>query len=153
MRIGLAIPACIAILVLAVLWDYYPPSNEPCFIASAPDVVQPYGLAHCYREPSAFELFLRAAIPLIALAAVAALVALTAHTRKIITGASATAASALLGLVLVHMIVSRTIPISYVPSAASAAIVVIASFVFGAAVAWGASKRWPNTSLERTRER
>jgi hypothetical protein len=151
-RLGLAIAGCVGVLVLTILWNEVPATIGPCSGGAFDDPKNPYGLGTCLRGPPMPVVLLKLAIAFIAIAGVAALAANASRKRRRIAGGGAAALSALAGLVTVQAVSAQVFDVGYFPSADAVAIVGTTFFLFGAAVVWGLDTRWPNKSLERTRE-
>jgi hypothetical protein len=152
-RLGLAIAACVGVLVLAILWDEVPAVIEPCSSENLGGSEQPYSMGTCLRRPSAVVIILKLTISFFAVAAVAVLAAMMASKRTLIAGGTAAALSGLIGLTTVQALSAQVFDIGYLPTLDAAVIVSLVFFLFGAFVVWGWRKWWPNNSLERTRER
>ena len=161
MVIGLAIAASAILLAVAVLWrdypslDYHDPNQYESLEAPV-DPNAPYGVTDYYRVPSFAELSLKVATGLLALLGVAVLTVKMLPGRKVWAGGIATACSAILCLVALRIAMVQILGGSYWPNLSSlvaVGVVGIAALLFGAAASWITTSRWPNKSLERTRER
>jgi hypothetical protein len=112
--------------------------------------VEVIGDAHFYRVPSKLENILKVAVPLLVLLGVATYTASLFEGRKVWAGISASVGTVLVSFIVVSVI-ARTLGMGQMPAAKTVAIWTGVSIVLGGAAAWAAA-RWPNTSVERTRE-
>jgi hypothetical protein len=151
-RVGLAIAACVGVLVLALLWRTVPAVIEPCSWGDAGGSEQPYRLGTCLRGSSITEIMLKFTIALFAVAAAAVIAARAASNYKLTVGASVAALCALVGFVTIQAISRQVFAVAYLSPLDEMAIVGCTFFLFGALVVWATQKWWPNKSLERTRE-
>jgi len=94
---------------------------------------------------------LKLVFSLLAIAGAAVFTAKRASRLKVIAGATAASLCALVGLQARHAVDAQVFDVGYVPSLLAVAIVGGLFFLFGALVAWGTERWWPNKSLERTR--
>lgn len=151
-RLGLAILACVGVLVLTILWNEVPAVIEPCSGGIPDDPSQQLWLGSCLRGPTPVEVALKLAISLLSIAGAAALVAKATPKRKILAGATAAALSALVGLTTLQAVSVQVFDVGYLPPVEEVAIVGVAFFLFGALVGWVLQRWWPNKLLERTLE-
>ena len=156
-RSAIAIAACIAALVLSLLWGRVPAELGPCSFEEPGDGLEnPYGigaLGTCVQGPSALVSMLQLAIAVLALTTVAVLASQMVSRRQWLVGALAAAASAWVGLVAMQIVIAQILQVDYLQLLAASAVVWVVFFAFGAVVVWAWRKWRPNTSLERTRAR
>jgi hypothetical protein len=149
LRGAAAIAACIALLVLTALWNEYP-IRVPQIV---PSEEAPYGVTDQVRIASTIERVAKISISLFALIGVSAYVSTTVRKRKILFGATSSTTSALLAMMILDAIFASGPEVRWIPRVDAPILVICAaSFLLGAGASW-AMGRWPNTSLERTRDR
>jgi hypothetical protein len=154
-RLALAVAACTTVLIVTALSDdiFFSDfvAHESIETISPSGEVEVIGDAHFYRVPSTLEVVLRVAVPLLALFGVATYAASLSAGRKVWASISASVGAVLVSFIVVD-VMARTLGVGYIPTAKTVAIWSGVSLSLGGAAAWGAA-RWPNKSLERTRER
>jgi len=156
-RSAIAIAACVAALVLSLFWGRVLVELGPCSFEEPGDGIEnPYGigaLGTCVQGPSALISMVQLAIAVLALATVAVLASQMVSRRQWLVGALAAAASAWVGLLAMQIVKAQIFKVDYLQFLAASAVVWLVFFAFGAVVVWAWRKWWPNSSLERTRER
>ena len=156
LRACLAVIVCAAVLIVVAFYEeLFLPKWQTHEITetTTPSGDVGVSIADTYRVPPTIEVVLRIAIPLLALLGVAAFVARTVTTHKVLKGAAACTCAALITLIALQVVMARRLGVGYLPSVMTVSIWVAVSLAIGAASAWAFAVRWPNKSLERTRER
>jgi hypothetical protein len=152
-RSAFAIAACVAALVLSILWGRVPAELGPCSFEELGDGSEnPYGLGTCVQGPSALVSMIQLAVAVLAIATVAVLASQLASRRQWLVGALSAALSGWIGLVAVQIVAAQIFRVDYLQLLGASAIVGAVFFAFGAFVVWAWRKWRPNKSLERTRE-
>ena len=155
-RSAIAIAACVAALVLSLVWGRVPVELGPCSFDELGDGPEnPYGigaLGTCVQRPSALVSMIQLAIAVLAIATAAVLASQMVSRRQWLVGAIAAAVSAWVGLVAMHIVMAQIFQVDYVQLLAASAVVLVLFFAFGAFVVWAWRKWRPNTSSGRTRE-
>jgi hypothetical protein len=146
LRVLLVVVLCSAAFVLSALYeDIFLPEWQTHVVVGS-------GIADTYRVPSTTEVVLRIATALIALITSAAYVARVVADHKILKGAAASVACALVVVLVLQIVIARKLGVGYVPKAFNVTSWVAVSALIGAGASWASAALWPNPSLERTRE-
>jgi hypothetical protein len=96
---------------------------------------------------------LKLMVSLMAIAGAAVLATRAATRFRVTSGAVAAAFCSLFGLFAVNAVAAQTFKGGISPSLEAVVAFACTFFLFGVLVSWVAARWWPNTSLERTRER
>jgi hypothetical protein len=157
-RVAAAVVMAAAVLVATVLWNEMPGSYVECSndvpAATDPNApVQPYSIVDCSRVVPISERIVKVLIALLALSGVAFVANSVVAKGKVLTGATACAATAVLALVSLSFVYADVRGELSFPHPVAILTFGITSAIIGAVASWALTKWRPNNSLERTRDR
>jgi hypothetical protein len=159
LRLLLGIATCVGVLVLAMVWDEVPAVFVQCserlpeIPSDSGAVAGSYWIGTCLCSPGPIVLILKLVGTVLAVATAAVLATRAATTFRVTAGATAAVFCGLLGLQARHMVNAQVFDVGTFPSFRVAAIGACSLYIFGVLVGLATERWWPNTSLERARER